>query len=134
MRNDTDHEPLFRQESFFQYLFGVKEPDCYGTIDAKTGKSTLFVPRLPEHYATWMGAIKPLEWFRKHYAVDACHYVDELAATLKSEGASVLYVLNGINTDSGASAQPATFDGIDKFSVDDKCVCAVPNSLYSQLV
>jgi hypothetical protein len=24
-RNDTDHELSFRQESYFQYLFGVKE-------------------------------------------------------------------------------------------------------------
>lgn len=24
-RHDTDHEPLFRQESYFHYLFGVKE-------------------------------------------------------------------------------------------------------------
>jgi hypothetical protein len=32
-RNDTDHEPLFRQESYFQYLFGVKEPDCFGILD-----------------------------------------------------------------------------------------------------
>jgi Xaa-Pro dipeptidase len=28
-RNDTDHELLFRQESYFQYLFGVKEANWY---------------------------------------------------------------------------------------------------------
>ena len=26
-RYDTDHEELFRQESYFAYLFGVEEPD-----------------------------------------------------------------------------------------------------------
>jgi len=35
---DTDHEPLFRQESNFHYLFGVKEPDFFGTIDVETGR------------------------------------------------------------------------------------------------
>lgn len=30
---DTDREVLFRQESFFHWAFGVKEPDCYGLID-----------------------------------------------------------------------------------------------------
>lgn len=31
-RNDTDHELLFRQESYFQYLFGVKESNWYVSI------------------------------------------------------------------------------------------------------
>lgn len=34
----TDHEPLFRQESNFQWMFGVKEPDCYGAVDIETGR------------------------------------------------------------------------------------------------
>ena len=28
LRYDSDHEPIFRQESYFFYLTGVKEPDC----------------------------------------------------------------------------------------------------------
>ncbi|PNJ09201.1 PEPD isoform 4 [Pongo abelii] len=55
LRYCTDTEVLFRQESFFHWAFGVTEPGCYGVIDVDTGKSTLFVPRLPASYATWMG-------------------------------------------------------------------------------
>ena len=56
-RYDTDHEPVFRQESNFAYLSGVKEPDCYLTICVETGKSILFIPRLPAEYAVWMGKL-----------------------------------------------------------------------------
>lgn len=63
-RDETDHEPVFRQESTFHYLFGVREPDCLATIDLATGKSTLFIPRLPAVYATWMGSILPPKHFQ----------------------------------------------------------------------
>lgn len=54
-RYDSDHEPTFRQESYFHYLFGVKEPDfCGAIIQHRTHVSTiLFTPRLPESYGRW---------------------------------------------------------------------------------
>lgn len=58
-RDETDHEPVFRQESTFHYLFGVRESDCLATIDLATERSTLYIPRLPADYATWMGKIRP---------------------------------------------------------------------------
>lgn len=61
----ADHEHLFRQESFFHWAFGVREPDCYGAIDLDSGAATLFVPRLPESYAVWMGKIKTPEEVRR---------------------------------------------------------------------
>lgn len=63
-RDETDHEPVFRQESTFHYLFGVREPDCLATVDLATGKATLFIPRLPAEYATWMGTILPPKHFK----------------------------------------------------------------------
>ena len=39
-RHATDHEPLFRQESYFHYLFGVREPDVRGCVELDTGRAT----------------------------------------------------------------------------------------------
>ncbi|KAJ1485592.1 aminopeptidase P, N-terminal domain-containing protein [Baffinella frigidus] len=55
-RDDTDHEIVFRQESNFHYLFGVAESDCFGAVSVPDGEATLFIPRLPESHALWMGA------------------------------------------------------------------------------
>lgn len=46
------------------------------------GKSLLFVPRLPDEYAVWMGSIPPLESYKERYQVDEVHFVDEVC-TLK---------------------------------------------------
>ena len=62
---DTDIEPVFRQDSWFNYLFGVKEPEFYGALDLSTGKSTLFMPRLPEVYMVVMGSIYPPAHFQE---------------------------------------------------------------------
>ena len=43
------------QESYFHWLFGVIEADCFGLIEVDTAKTQLFIPRLPEDYATYMG-------------------------------------------------------------------------------
>lgn len=47
-RHSSDHELLFRQESYFQWLFGVKEAGCFGAVDLADGRSALFIPRLPK--------------------------------------------------------------------------------------
>jgi Xaa-Pro dipeptidase len=117
---DTDRELHFYQESFFQYLFGVKEPGFLGAVEVGSGRATLFMPRLPESYAVWMGHIQPPEHFREHYAVDDVRYADEIAAVLGGVKPAALLLLEGVNTDSGNSAQPASFDGIGSFPTDRK--------------
>jgi len=115
---DTDRELLFQQESFFQYLFGVKEPGFFGAIEVGTGRATLFMPRLPESWAVWLGQIHPPEHFLAEYGVDEVRYADELKTTFAALKPDVLLLLHGENSDSGLQATAASFPGSDAFATD----------------
>ncbi|PRQ46799.1 putative xaa-Pro dipeptidase [Rosa chinensis] len=121
-RYDTDHVDVFRQESYFAYLFGVREPGFYGAIDIATGKSILFSPRLPAEYAVWLGEIKPLSYFKERYMVSVAYYTDEITKVLQDEwqasGKPLLFLLHGLNTDSDKFSKPAEFQEIDNFDTD----------------
>ncbi|KAF4723694.1 hypothetical protein FOZ62_026461, partial [Perkinsus olseni] len=99
---DSDTDWDFKQESYFQYLFGVKEPGCLATIQLDSSapymhKSTLYIPRFDEIYATWMGPIKPKSWFQSKYLVDEVQYADEIDLS----DAKATMEIDGINRDSG---------------------------------
>lgn len=83
-RFDSDHELIFRQESYFWWLVGVKEPDCGLSIcgDPTTTVTTLYVPRLPADYATIMGKIRSLSEWQELYQVDKVKYTDEIEDSL----------------------------------------------------
>ncbi|CAH0562011.1 unnamed protein product [Brassicogethes aeneus] len=118
---DTDTSYLFRQESYFTWLFGVTEADCYGVVDVQSGEAHLFVPRLPEAYAVWMGPLHTLEDFSKKYDIGNVYYTNELTTVLKKLAKnSELLVLSGVNSDSGLSFKEPTFDGIEEFKVNNK--------------
>uniref|UniRef100_A0A3B6BYG1 Aminopeptidase P N-terminal domain-containing protein n=1 Tax=Triticum aestivum TaxID=4565 RepID=A0A3B6BYG1_WHEAT len=117
----TDRVPLFRQESYFAYLFGVREPGFYGAVDIASGQSILFAPRLTLDDVVWNGE-KDLSFFKDTYKVDFFFYVDELAQVLRCQfsehGEPLLFLLYGKNTDSGNYSKPASFEGIEKFDTD----------------
>ncbi|KAM6980569.1 xaa-Pro dipeptidase [Aplochiton taeniatus] len=106
-------------ESFFHWAFGVTEADCYGAIDVDTGKSILFVPKLPDSYATWMGEIHPRDHFKVKYAVDEVQYTCDIADVLSNLKPAVLLTLRGQNTDSGSTCREASFEGISRFQVNN---------------
>jgi len=115
----SDREPVFRQESYFHWTFGVTESDCFGAIDVATGKSILYIPKLPPSYGVWMGAVHPPEHFRAKYAVDEVAFVEDIDQHLKGKGAKLLLTLRGLNTDSKKITREAKFPNIASFEVNN---------------
>jgi Xaa-Pro dipeptidase len=115
---DSDTEHLFRQDSWFNYLFGTKEPDMFGAVDVATGKSTLFIPKLPEWWSIWCGVIHPPAYFQHLYAVDEVKFSEDIVPHLKTalESGAPLHILNGVNSDSGLKVAEVKFDGFAEFS------------------
>lgn len=116
---DSDREPVFRQESYFHWTFGVTEADCFGALDVWTGKSTLFIPKLPASYGVWMGTIHPQEHFRSKYGVDEVKFVEDIDQVLKAKNAKLLLTLRGTNTDSKKTTREAKFPKIADFEVNN---------------
>jgi Xaa-Pro dipeptidase len=129
MRNDSDHEPIFRQESYFFYVTGVKEPDCALRLriplsslwnangvskdDPPPFETTLYVPRLPPEYATVMGPIRTQEEWKALYWVDQVLFLDEneeeasfLSDLVDGNSTVCLMLMKGRNSDSGTMYEP----------------------------
>ncbi|XP_061376800.1 xaa-Pro dipeptidase [Danaus plexippus] len=117
---DTDIQYVFRQEAYFTWACGVREPGCYFALDVKTKKSIVFVPRLPDEYEIWMGKLLSCQDYTNMYGVDEVRYVDEICDVLKSLEPDTLLTLSGPNTDSGLTAVEAVFEDIDEFKVDNE--------------
>ena len=157
-RHDTDHEPIFRQESYFHYLFGTNLPDCFGAVsfidDCVNGgddgsvsykkmkvcnvKTVVFVPTWDEEVATFCGESPDFVELARELGVDEVRDVNDVKGWVEAEmgrlglkgesnGASnvngafngvesqpKLFLLKGLNTDSGNYAKPAYYDGIDE--------------------
>lgn len=125
LRHDTDHEDVFRQESTFHYLFGVREPGFMGCLDLESGAATLFAPRLPPEYELWMGKINGCEEMKEHYGVEEVVYMDQIAEWFKSRAPSKVYLQRGVNSDSGNEVAPAKFEGLEAYDVDTAALHAV---------
>ncbi|KAJ9534222.1 hypothetical protein QJQ45_006957 [Haematococcus lacustris] len=126
-------------EAYMHYLFGVSEEGWWGAVDLFSGQAHLFMPRLPEAYAVWMGPLKSCQDYRLKYAVDGVHYLEDMPSTLRQilssqhgskAGATAanpeapghkpgpIHVLQGVNSDSGRSVGPPTLAGLEDFHVD----------------
>lgn len=115
---DSDTELVFRQDSWFHYLFGVKEPGMFGLLDLESRKSILFIPRLGDEYRIWCGEIHSSQSFKLSYNVDEVYYTDEIddyMAKANLSPSKKLYLLNGINSDSGLQSKVADFPSISSY-------------------
>jgi Xaa-Pro dipeptidase len=93
-RYNTDYEFAFRQESNFWYVTGVNEPDCATLLDIDANEFHLFVPKRDAQYAVWHGYVKSLDQYRKEYAPDHIHYVDDLEHVIKECNPSTVFCQN----------------------------------------
>jgi Xaa-Pro dipeptidase len=88
----SDFEYNFRQESCFLWLTGLNEPDAAVYIDLSTGAATIFVPKLPDEFETWMGPIPTLAELSAQYGAEFA-YVEGLSEFVKSKAPATLYSL-----------------------------------------
>lgn len=127
--DSSDVGPVFRQESFFHWTFGVLQPDYYGVVDVATGKSILFMVKLAQVYATWMGDILSPSDVKEMYRVDEVHYIEDMVKVLKSYDGPTLLTLKGQNSDSKKMTLEAAFDGISQFEKNNSILHHVMSEL-----
>jgi Xaa-Pro aminopeptidase len=80
---DVNHR--YRQDSDFLWLTGVQEPGYALLIDPRRGEETLFVPKLTQEHAVWMGHIPSLGEARKAFGIADVRYADELPKALAKQ-------------------------------------------------
>ena len=114
--DSTDHDYPFKQESYFYYLFGVKEPAFYATINVETEKATLYYKPSPEIYKIWMTVLSKEQYIKK-YELDT-FVVDDLEGHIKSMNPSKIYVNLGVNSDSGTETQIPKFKWLENYKID----------------
>jgi len=89
LREGTDTEIAFRQESRFLYLTGVNMPDFTVALEPSTGKVILFVPERDEYWAMWNGVVETLPQLREKYGIEELYYTrqqDEVLHKLAEGG------------------------------------------------
>jgi Xaa-Pro aminopeptidase len=77
---DVNHR--YRQDSDFLWLTGVQEPGYALVLDPRRGEETLFVPKLTQQHAVWMGRIPSLGEARAAFGVSDVRYRDDLPNAL----------------------------------------------------
>src|SRR5947207_3907356 len=117
-RYDTDVDYNFKQESFFAYLFGINEPNCYGAIDMTSEESILFVPEQSENSAVWMGPNKTTDFYKSKYGIDYVYFTDNIKSVFMERNIETLYLPKGVNMYSDRENEPVVFDGMEKFNLN----------------
>jgi len=125
--HSSNTEAVFRQESYFHWCFGVLEPGFYGAIHADSGRSILFIPRKSGHL--WHGEPYEPSYYIKKYSVDDCCYIDEMQYYFQSNKASVLYILQGKDYESGNPVIEADFENINMFQINANTIFPILTEL-----
>lgn len=116
-RYSSDTDIVFRQESFFQWAFGARDPDIFGVIDVANGDATLIIPKYPAEYVVWFGEIRETDHYLKDYNVEHCIYEEDMAQWFTQRKDQTVYRLKGLNTDSKTVHAPAEHENLQNLTL-----------------
>jgi len=109
-RNDTDVINYhFQQESNFYYLTGVTEPKFYVVLDYKLKQTTLYYYVDKDERNNIFMKLPSLDELSKKYSLPVFDQ-DFLLYDIKVRDPKKIYLLSGVNSDSGISIEPAKFN------------------------
>ncbi len=83
-RRNGDVDYRYRQGSDFLYLTGVEEPGYALVLDPRRQEETLFVPRLTQQHAVWLGHLPDLGEARAAFGIKDVAFLDALPKALRS--------------------------------------------------
>ena len=92
---NSDVDYPFYQESFFFYLFGVNEKDCYGLIDLETRKTVLFLPNYDVHNKIQAHLWSIKQWKQEYSSIDEFWYIKDIPTYFKNRQPQRVYLNHG---------------------------------------
>ena len=104
----------FTQESNFYYLTGVRDPNMMFVLDVQSGEGTLFYDQDPEDYKIWM-VVPSVEDIEKKYGIKT-HLRKDLDKFLQKRNMEVIYVMNGVNENSGLKVFTAKLNFVGDYA------------------
>ena len=114
---DTNYY-YFDQESNFYYLTGVREPNMYFVLDIQNGESSLFYEKEPEDSKVWMN-VPSTEEIEKKYGIKT-YLKEELDRFLQKRNMEVIYILDGLNENSGSPVFSAELNFVGDYAYLNK--------------
>lgn len=106
-RYDTDVVDYhFQQDANFYYLSGVREPKFYGIIDLKSGEFVLYYDLNKDERDNIFMKIPSLKELEEKYDLPVFDLAD-LYTEIKNRNPNKIYLLNGVNSDSGLNVHSA---------------------------
>ena len=114
---DTNYY-YFDQESNFYYLTGVREPNMYFVLDIQSGESALFYEKEPEDSKVWMN-VPSTEEIEKKYGIKT-YLKEELDRFLQKRNMEVIYILDGLNENSGSPVFSAELNFVGDYAYLNK--------------
>lgn len=91
----------FRQESYFNWCFGLIEPGCYAAVNLSNGKTTIFVPESSEGRRINVEETFDPAKYISFYGVDDCKYTTEIGMYLTQTSPAIVFILSGKEALSG---------------------------------